>query len=222
MKKIGTLLFVGVLSLGSNAFAQTGASMKTKPTIVFVHGLWADGSSWGKVINPLVDQGYKVISVQNPTTSLADDVTATKRAIDRADGDVVLVGHSWGGSVITEAGADPRVKALVYVAAFAPDTGETAGSLSESVAKTILASFVQQPASKSVFGDVGVNAAWKTKPSWYVIASEDHAINPELEMKMAKRANAKTTTLKSSHVAMLSKPKEVLAVIMDAAKSVSK
>src|SRR6516165_3568077 len=143
MKKIGILVLVSVLFLGSNAFAQTGA-MKTKPTIVFVHGLWADGSCWSKVINPLVDQGYKVISVQNPTTSLADDVTATKRAIDRADGDVVLVGHSWGGSVITEAGADPRVKALVYVAAFAPDTGETAGSLSESVAKTILPSFVQE------------------------------------------------------------------------------
>src|SRR5262249_17601280 len=221
MKKIGILLFVGALSLGSSAFAQTGASMNTKPTIVLVHGLWADGSSWSKVINPLVDQGYKVIAVQNPTTSLADDVTATKRAIDRADGDVVLVGHSWGGSVITEAGADPRWKALVYVAAFAPDKGETAGSLAESVPKTILPSFVQdaggfltlsregvakgfagdltpqeqdvvyavqQPASKSVFGDVGVNAAWRTKPSWYVIASEDHAINPELEMKMAKKS----------------------------------
>src|SRR5262245_57196337 len=254
MKKVGILVFVGVLSLGSNAFAQTGDSKNTKPTIVFVHGLWADGSSWSKVINPLVDKGYKVISVQNPTTSLEDDV-ATKRAIDRADGDVILVGHSWGGSVITEAGADPRVKALVYVAAFAPDKGETAGSLAESVPKTILPSFVQdaggfltlsregvakgfagdltpkeqdvvyavqQPASKSVFGDVGVNAAWKTKPSWYVVASEDNAINPELEMKMAKRANAKTTTLKSSHVAMLSKPNEVLDVIMDAAKSVSK
>src|SRR5262245_42999048 len=142
MKKVGILVFVGVLSLGSNAFAQTGDSKNTKPTIVFVHGLWADGSSWSKVINPLVDKGYKVISVQNPTTSLEDDV-ATKRAIDRADGDVILVGHSWGGSVITEAGADPRVKALVYVAAFAPDKGETAGSLAESVPKTILPSFVQ-------------------------------------------------------------------------------
>jgi pimeloyl-ACP methyl ester carboxylesterase len=255
MKKIGILVFVGALSLGSNAFAQTGGSMNKKPTIVFVHGLWADGSSWSKVINPLVDKGYKVISVQNPTTSLADDVTATKRAIDRADGDVILVGHSWGGSVITEAGADPRVKALVYVAAFAPDKGETAGSLAESVAKTILPDFVQnangfltlsregvakgfagdlsrkeqdvvyavqQPASKSVFGDVGVNAAWKTKPSWYVVASKDNAINPELEKRMAKRANAKTTILESSHVAMLSKPKEVLAVILDAANSVSK
>src|SRR5262249_50634451 len=189
MKKIGILLFVGVLSLSSNAFAQTGDSMKTKPTIVFVHGLWADGSSWSKVINPLVDQGYKVISVQNPTTSLADDVTATKRAIDRADGDVILVGHSWGGSVITEAGADPRVKALVYVAGAAREKGDTAVSRAESFPKTIFPSFfqdaggfltfwregvakgfagdlspkeqdvvcaVQNPASKSVFGDVGV------------------------------------------------------------------
>src|ERR1700741_4334877 len=259
MKKTTKTLLVGVVAgvlfLGSNAVSQTGDSMNKKLTIVFVHGLWADGSCWSKVIDPLVDKGYKVISVQNPTTPLEDDVAATKRALDRAEGDVVLVGHSWGGSVITEAGADPRVKALVYVAAFAPVTGESEGSLSESVAKTILPSFVQesnilltlsrervakafaadltpkeqdvvyavqQPASKSVFGDVGVNAAWRTKPSWYVIASEDHAINPELEMKMAKRANAKTTTLKSSHVAMLSKPKEVLAVIVDAAKSVSK
>jgi pimeloyl-ACP methyl ester carboxylesterase len=255
MKKIGILVFVSVLSLASNAFAQTGDSMKSKPTIVFVHGLWADGSSWSKVINPLVDKGYKVIAVQNPTTSLADDVEATKRAIDRADGNVILVGHSWGGSVITEAGADPRVKALVYVAAFAPDKGETAASLAESVAKTVLPDFVQnangsltlsregvtkgfagdlsrkeqdvvyavqQPASKSVFGDVGANAAWKTKPSWYVVASKDNAINPELEKRMAKRANAKTTILESSHVAMLSKPKEVLAVILDAANSVSK
>jgi pimeloyl-ACP methyl ester carboxylesterase len=255
MKKVGILVFVSVLSLASNAFAQTGDSNNTKPTIVFVHGLWADGSSWGKVINPLVDKGYKVISVQNPTTSLADDVEATKRALDRADGNVVLVGHSWGGSVITEAGADPRVKALVYIAAFAPDKGETAASLAESVAKTVLPDFVQnangsltlsregvtkgfagdlsrkeqdvvyavqQPASKSVFGDVGANAAWKTKPSWYVVASKDNAINPELEKRMAKRANAKTTILESSHVAMLSKPKEVLAVILDAANSVSK
>ena len=219
MKKVGILGLAGVLFVGSNAFAQTGDSKNTKPTIVFVHGLWADGSSWSKVINPLVDKGYKVISVQNPTTSLEDDVTATKRAIDRADGDVVLVGHSWGGSVITEAGADQRVKALVYVAAFAPDKGETASSLAESVAPTILPGFVQnangyltlsregvakgfagdlspkeqdvvyavqQPASKSVFGDVGVNAAWRTKPSWYVVASEDNAINPDLEKRMAK------------------------------------
>jgi pimeloyl-ACP methyl ester carboxylesterase len=241
--------------LGSKAFAQTRSSMNTKPRIVFVHGLWADGSCWNKVINPLVDKGYKVISVQNPTTSLEDDVAATKRAIDRADGDVILVGHSWGGSVITEAGTDQHVKALVYIAAFAPDKDETAASLTESVAPTILPGFVQNangyltlsregvakafagdlspkeqdvvyavqlPASQRVFGDVGVNAAWKTRPSWYVVASEDKAINPELEKRMARRANAKTTILKTSHVAMLSKPNEVLDVILDAAKSVSK
>ena len=249
------LIFVSVLFPASDAFAQIGGSMNTKPTIVFVHGLWADGSCWSKVISPLVDKGYKVISVQNPTTSLEDDVAATKRAIDRADGDVILVGHSWGGSVITEAGSDPRVKALVYIAAFAPDKGETAAALGESVNPTILPSFiqnangyltlsregvakafaadlspkeqdlvyaVQEPAFQKVFGDVGVNAAWKTKPSWYVVASEDNAINSELEKRMAKRANAKTTILKSSHVAMLSKPNEVLEVILDAAKSVSK
>ena len=251
----GIVGLVSAVRLGSTTVAQPGGSMNAKPTIVFVHGLWADGSCWSKVINPLVDQGYTVISVQNPTTSLNDDVAATKRAIDRAGGEVVLVGHSWGGSVITEAGADPRVKALVYIAAFAPDKGETAGSLGESVGPTILPKFVQnangyltlsregvakafasdlsqqeqdvvyavqEPASQSVFGDVGVNAAWKTKPSWYVVASEDNAINPELEKRMAKRANAKTTVLKSSHVAMLSKPDEVLGVILDAAKSVGK
>src|SRR4030095_8096032 len=147
MKKTTKTLLAGVVAgalfLGSNAFAQTGDSKNTKPTIVFVHGLGADVSSWNKVINPLVDKGYKVISVQNPTTSLEDDVAATKRGIDRADGDVILVGHSWGGSVITEAGADPRVKALVYIAAFAPDKGETAASLGKSVAPTILPGFIQ-------------------------------------------------------------------------------
>jgi hypothetical protein len=255
MKRVSVLLFVGALFLGSIAVAQTADSTNTRLTIVFVHGLWADGSSWSKVINRLVDKGYKVISVQNPTTSLEDDVAATKRAIDRADGDVILVGHSWGGSVITEAGADPRVKALVYIAAFAPDKGESVASLGESVAPTILPGFiqkangyvtlsregvaqafagdlspkeqdmvyaVQQPAFEKVFGGVGVNAAWRSKPSWYVVASEDKAINPELEKRMAKRANARTTILASSHVAMLSKPNEVLEVILDAAKSVGK
>lgn len=248
-------IMAGVLFLGSNVVAQTGDSMNKKLTIVFVHGLWADGSCWSKVIAPLVDKGYKVLSVQNPTTSLDDDVAATKRVLDRADGDIVLVGHSWGGSVITEAGADPRVKALVYIAAYAPDKGETVGSLTESVAPTLLPGFlqnssgyltlskdgvvkafatdlspkeqdlvyaVQPPAFQKVFSGVGVNAAWRTKPSWYVVASEDNTINPELEKRMAKRANAKTTILKSCHVVMLSKPNEVLDVIMDAVKSVGK
>jgi pimeloyl-ACP methyl ester carboxylesterase len=250
MKKLAFVALVGVLFLSSGASARVGDSPNTRPTIVFVHGLWADGSSWNKLVNPLVAKGYKVISVQNPTTSLEADVAATRRAIDRADGDVILVGHSWGGFVISEAGADPRVKALVYIAAFAPDKGETVASLSESAPPTVLSGFlqnangfltlsregvakafaaelsqeeqdvvyaVQQPAFHSVFGDVGVNAAWKTKPSWYVVASEDKTINPDLERRMAKRANAKTTVLKTGHVAMLSKPNEVLDVILDAA-----
>src|SRR5215467_12846691 len=250
-----SLLLVSVFISFSSAFAQTGGSMKKKVTIVLVHGLWADGSSWNKLINPLVDKGYEVISVQNPTTSLEDDVTATKRALDRAGGDVILVGHSWGGFVITEVGVDPRVQALVYIAAFAPDKGETAASLGKSASPTILSGFtknangyltlsregvakafagdltqkeqdvvyaVQEPAFQKVFADVVSNAAWKTKPSWFVVSSEDNAINPDLEKRMAKRANAKTTILKSSHVAMLSKPDEVLEVILDAAKSVGK
>jgi pimeloyl-ACP methyl ester carboxylesterase len=144
MRALSLLLLIGTLFLTSNTAAQTGDSMSTKPTVVFVHGLWADGSSWAKVLNPLVDQGYKVIAVQNPTTSLADDVGATRTAIDRAGGDVILVGHSWGGFVITEAGSDPRVKALVYIAAFAPDKGETVPSLSEQFAATELQKFLQQ------------------------------------------------------------------------------
>ena len=247
MKQKSLLLLVAILFMTSNSFAQSG---NTKPTIVFVHGLWADGSSWNKVISPLVDKGYKVLSVQNPTTSLEEDVAATKRAIDRAGGDVILVGHSWGGFVITEAGADPRVKGLVYIAAFAPDKGETVASLSESVSPTTLSTYlqnangfltisregvgkafasdlsakdqdfvfaVQQPAFHKVFGEVAVNAAWRSKPSWYVVASEDKTINPDLEARMAKRANAKTTVLKAGHIAMLSKPNEVLSVILDAA-----
>ncbi|WP_206026419.1 alpha/beta hydrolase [Roseimicrobium sp. ORNL1] len=229
--------------------------MNAKPTIVLVHGLWADGSSWNKVITPLVEDGFEVISVQNPTTTLEDDVAAANAAIERAKGDVILVGHSWGGFVITESGAHPKVKGLVYVAAFAPDKGETVPTLSANAAPTKLSDFlketnglltvskegvfkvfagdlpkseqeviyvVQQPASPKVFAGVGQQAAWKTKPSWYVVASQDKTINPELEAWMAKRAKSKTTVLEASHVAMLSKPKEVLEVILDAVQSTSK
>ena len=255
MKAFTMAVLAGTLIFVVSSFAQTGQNMNLKPTIVFVHGLWADGSSFAKLIGPLTAKGYKVIAVQNPTTSLEDDVAATKSAIDRAGGDVILVGHSWGGFVITEAGADPRVKALVYIAAFAPDKGETIPSLSEKAAPTELQKFlqqtngtltvsregvakvfagdlpaieqdvvfaVQQPTSPKVFAGVAENASWRNKPSWYVVASEDKTINPELEQMMAKRAGSKTTVLKASHVAMLSKPAEVLAVILEAAQSVNK
>jgi pimeloyl-ACP methyl ester carboxylesterase len=255
MKLLTLLISTAVLSLACTVFSQNTAPMNTKPTIVFVHGLWADGSSWNKVITPLIEEGFQVISVQNPTTSLEEDVAATNAAIERTEGAVLLVGHSWGGFVITEAGAHPRVKGLVYVAAFAPDKGETVPTLSANAAPTKLSDFlkktndvltvsregvaeafagdlpkkeqdliyaVQQPAAPKVFAGVGQHAAWKTKPSWYVVASKDKTINPELEAWMARRANAKTTIVETSHVAMVSKPKEVLEVILDAAKSAGK
>lgn len=249
------VVLVLTLLSASGIIAQTGDPKNTKPTIILVHGAWADGSSWSKQINPLEDAGYKVIAVQNPTTSLADDVAATMTAIDRAGGDVILVGHSWGGFVITEAGTDPRVKALVYVASFAPDKGETITSLGEKAAPTELGKFLQQtngtltltregvaksfagdlsakdqsvvfavqlPASPKIFAEAALNPSWKTKPSWFVVAAEDKAIDPELQKMMAKRAGSKTTIVKASHVPMLSKPNEVLGVILDAAKNVGK
>lgn len=255
MKMLAFAISTIVCSLAANVFSQNAATTDTKPTIIFVHGLWADGSSWHKVIPLLLDKGFEVISVQNPTTTLEEDVAAANAAIERTKGAVILVGHSWGGFVITEAGVHPRVKGLVYVAAFAPDKGETVPTLSANAAPTKLADFLkntngvltvtkegvakafsgdltpdeqsliyvtQQPASPKVFAGVGEHAAWRTKPSWYVVASEDKTINPELEKWMAKRANAKTTILASSHVAMLAKPQEILEVILDAAQSIEK
>jgi len=255
MKNFSVVLFSTTLLFFCNLNAQNIKSNSMKPAIIFVHGLWADGSSWDKVIPSLLEKGYPVISVQNPTTSLEDDVAATQRAIKLAGGDVILVGHSWGGFVITQAGDDPHVKALVYVAAYAPDEGETVLTVSEKASQTQLTSYlvntdgfitlskdgvikafanslptgeqnmifsVQQPASQNVFKGVATHIAWKQKPSWYIVASEDHSISPDLERLMAKRANAKTTELNSPHVAMLAKPKEVLGVIMEAVEAAGK
>jgi pimeloyl-ACP methyl ester carboxylesterase len=251
MKSFMFFLFSAAFTSGSGSY---GSVVPGKPTIIFVHGLWADGSSWSKVMPELVEQGYKVISVQNPTTSLEDDVAATKRAIDIAGGDVILVGHSWGGMVITEAGNDPRVKALVYVAAYAPEKGETVPSLSEKAAQTELSKYlqaadgfvtltkdgvakvfandlspkeqemvfaVQVACSPTVFNGVCSNPAWKEKPTWYIVASGDKTIHPDLERLMAARAKAKTTELASCHVAMLAQPKKVLEVILEAAGQAS-
>ena len=227
----------------------------TTKTVVLVHGAWADGSSWNKVIPLLQAKGFKVISVQNPLTSLADDVAATKRVIDDQSGPVILVGHSWGGMVITQAGDDPKVAALVYVAAFAPDEGQAAADLGkdlppppgqasvhpgaggflwltpEGVAKdfasdlpatqTKVMAATQKPISAKALEEKVSTAAWKTKPSWFVVAEKDRMIQPDLERAMAKEIKASTTTLPTSHVAMLSHPKEVAAVILRAAASAS-
>src|SRR5882724_2037133 len=244
--------------LGATAAAITfwvGAAEVTPSqpvkNIVLVHGAFADGSSWAKVIPILQAKGYNVTAVQNPLTSFADDVAATNRALALQDGPVILVGHSWAGVVITEAGMDPKVVGLVYVAAFGPDQGEAvselgkayppppalmapivdqqgfmtlpteavvkhfASDLPASEARVIAAT--QVPINISAF-DAKVSAvAWKTKPSWYIVSKLDEAIAPDEERFFAKRMKATTTELNTSHVAMLSQPKAVAAVIMDAA-----
>lgn len=219
--------------------------------IVLVHGAFADGSSWSKVITLLQARGYNVTSVQNPLTSFEDDVAATKRALAAQDGPVVLVGHSYGGVVITEAGNDPKVVGLVYVAAFAPDAGQSIVDISKDFPKPIgldkvvpqedgflllsadgvetgfaqdlskeeqaVVIAVQPQTHGSIFVAQPTQAAWHSKPSWYIVATEDHMIAPEQEVSMARQLNATTTSLPSSHVVMLSHPKEVAKVIEDAA-----
>ena len=219
--------------------------------VVLVHGAWADGSSWAKVIPLLEERGLHVVAVQNPLTGLADDVAATKRAIDAQDGPVLLVGHSYGGAVITEAGNNPKVVRLMYVAAFGPDTGESVATTANNFApapvgpevrpiednyliltgkgvaedfaqdlssaeKRVLAA-TQAPTAGPAFAAPISEAAWRNKPSWYVVAERDRMINPDYERFAAKRMGAKTLSLPSSHVPMLSKPKEVAAFIAEAA-----
>jgi pimeloyl-ACP methyl ester carboxylesterase len=234
----------------ASAFA-TGAAAQGVKNVVLVHGAWADGSSWSKVIPLLQAKGLHVVAVQNPLNSLADDVAAAKRAIALQDGPVILVGHSYGGVVITEAGNDPKVVGLVYVAAFAPGDGESAGSISKPYPPTPIGSELrpdaqgfllitpkgiaedfaqdlsdkekqlltatQGPTAAAVLGATITTAAWKTKPSWFVIASNDRAIPPELEKAEAAAIKATSITLASSHVVMLSHPKEVADLIEQAA-----
>lgn len=233
--------------------AVAGAASVADPikNVVLVHGAWADGSSWAKVIPLLEERGLHVVAVQNPLSSLADDVAATKRIIDAQDGPVVLVGHSYGGAVISEAGNNPKVARLVYVAAFGPDTGESVATTAKAFAPAPVASEVrpiadgfvvltmkgvmddfaqdlsllekrllvatQAPTSGSVFGAAMTDAAWRNKPSWYLVAENDRMINPDYERFAAKRMGAKTLALPTSHVPMLSKPEEVAALIGEAA-----
>lgn len=224
-----------------------------KPTVILVHGAFADGSGWGDVI-PLVEKaGYEVTAVQNPLTSFADDVATTRRLIDAQQGAVVLVGHSYGGAVITKAAVGAsNVKALVYVAAFAPDTGENLQSLLEKYPSKIGAALVpdaagflyidrtkfkeafaadvsdrdlsilaaaQKPINSQTFGQVYETPAWKEIPSWYLIATNDQAINPTLQRVFAERMKATTREVNSSHVPFMSNPTAVADIIDDAAKA---
>jgi len=248
MKRTAIAFAATILSAAAlNAGAATPAS---DTTVVLVHGAFADGSSWDKVIPILQAKGVKVVAVQNPLSSLADDVAAAKRVIDAQTGKVVLVGHSWGGMVITEGGAHDKVKALVYVAAFAPSVGEAAGAQgknyaappgvstfvadaggylwlpAESVAQNFaqdvppataaLITATQGPIAAKAFGEVTSVAAWKTKPSYFIVAAKDRMIAPELQADTAKKINAVTTTLQTSHVPMVSQPAKVAEVILAA------
>jgi pimeloyl-ACP methyl ester carboxylesterase len=235
-----------------DGFAMSVSSQATKPTIVLVHGAFADATSFQELISLLQEKHYSVVAVQNTLTSFDADIATTKRLIDAQKGPVVVVGHSYGGAVITGAAAgNANVRALVYIAAFAPDANEpiaalqgnysppalstalvpdAAGFLYVDTAKfravvaqdlpvrlTRIAAATQKPVINTVFGASTPQVAWRTISTWYMVASEDHAINPDLERFYAKRMNAHTTEVRSSHVMYISHPAEVAKVIEEAA-----
>jgi pimeloyl-ACP methyl ester carboxylesterase len=246
---VGALLF----GFGEVAMSQTSQPGNVR-NVVLVHGGWVDGSGWEGVYKALKKSGYAVTIVQEATTSLADDVATTKRAIASQNGPVILVGHSYGGTVITEAGNDPKVVGLVYVAAFAPDKGESVSTLIKDpvpgapvppilppVDGYLLLDKAKFPASFA--GDVslekasfmadsqvpwGVNAlsgtisepAWRTKPSWYLLTTDDKMIPPAAQRLMAQRAGATVVEVKASHAIFVSQPQAVASLIEKAAKGV--
>ena len=241
------------LELGLPTFGAAASNQVRN--IVLVHGAFADGSGWRGVYNQLTARGYKVSIVQNPLTSFEDDVAATRRVLARQDGPAILVGHSYGGTVITEAGDDPKVAGLVYVAAFAPEIGQSTLDQYAQVppppnfqpdvqpdgfaylkADTFHAGFAadtspedgaflrdaQVPIAMKALETKVSKAAWKTKPSWYVVATEDGAIAPELLRSTAQRIGAVTTEVKGSHVVFLTQPTAVADTIDQAAKGAVK
>jgi pimeloyl-ACP methyl ester carboxylesterase len=226
--------------------------MATKPSIVFAHGLWADGSCFSKLIPTLQAEGHEVIAAQNSLDTLKGDVAAVHKALGRVSSPAVLVGHSYGGTVITAAGNDKRVAALVYICALAPDADETSQSQQDKFPRTDVFGHIEvadgrvwlkpsgiacfagdlpEQEQKLVWATQGVpdadlfnqkleGAAWKSKPSWYIVGTNDRTVHPELQRFVAKRMKASVHEVASSHVPMLSQPKFVLDVIRAAAKSV--
>jgi pimeloyl-ACP methyl ester carboxylesterase len=255
MKHLKTCLaFAAAFSLISTVVPASAEPLKN---IVLVHGAWVDASGWKPVYDILTREGFHVSMVQEPETSFADDVTAAKRVLDLQDGPTLLVGHSYGGSIITEAGVHPNVAGLVYVAAHAPDVGEDEGSLGKKTPSVLAktegaikvtpdqytylnptafpklfapdlprerAEFVarsQVLAAKQVFTTPLTAAAWKTKPSWGIVAGGDQIINPDLERWYYERAKSHTTVIPgASHSVYESHPKEVAAIITNAARTV--
>jgi len=224
----------------------------TASNVVLVHGAYADGSSWADVIAPLQEAGLSVTSVQNPLTSLADDVAATRRALDLQDGPTVLAGHSWAGTVISEAGDHPAVSGLVYVAARAPDAGEDYaalagryptppasagltfsngfGQLSEDAFLRFFANGVDPVRARVLYAAQGriadglfasrtTVAAWRDKPSWYAVSTDDHTTSPDLERFLARRMHAVTIEVPSGHLSLVTHPQEIVGLILEAARA---
>jgi pimeloyl-ACP methyl ester carboxylesterase len=225
-------------------------SVPEAKNVVLVHGLFADGSCWSDVIARLQRKGLQVTAVQNPLTTLQESVEATQRVLALQQGPTVLVAHSFGGMILTEAGVDPKVSALVYVAARAPDAGEDyaalargfpappasagivfsddegrlseeaflrdfAGDLPAEKARVLYA--VQAPFKRALLAGKTTHAAWRSKPSWYAVSTEDRTINPELQRFMAKRMGAKTIEVKASHLSLISQPDAITSLILEAA-----
>ncbi len=236
-------------SLISTRGMAANAAPPTARNVVLVHGLFADGSCWAEVIARLQAAGLNATAVQNPLTTLPEAVASAERVLARQDGPTVLVGHSFSGMIVTEAGVHPNVSALVYVAARAPDAGEDytalaktyptppasagivfdgdegrlseaaflrdfAGDLPQAKAKVLYA--VQEPFQKALLAGKTTHAAWRTKPSFYAVSTEDRTINPDLERFMAKRMGAKTIEVKASHLSLISHPDEITRLILEA------
>ncbi len=241
-----TLFVVLALATGAPVHAQERGQVRN---IVLVHGAWADGSGWQRIHDILRARGYNVSVVQNPLTSLADDVAAVDRVLARQDGATLLVGHSYGGVVITEAGDAANVAGLVYVAAFVPDAGESVAKLIEGgepaplqpstdgflffnpaifpqafahdvpTAQGVFLAASQVPPAGVAFGTPVSHAAWKNRRSWYVVATEDRVIPPAAQRQMATRANAAITEVRGSHAVYISQPEAVAEVIDAAARA---
>ena len=230
-------------------------SKQTKPSIVFCHGIWADGSCFNKVISALQAEGYEVIAAQYGLDTPEEDVAAVNRTLGRVSSPAILVGHSYGGSIITAAGTDDRVAGLIYISALAPDETETSQSLQDQFPVTDVFNYIEVTDGRIWLLPEGVQAfagdlseqeqklvwathyppaadlleqqkldevAWKSKPSWYILAQKDQTVHPDLQRFLAKRMNATTVETNSSHVIMLSQPDVVIEVIRKAAAEVQK
>jgi len=258
MKTIVKTVLAGSVAVATALSGVSRAQSQGQPVhnIVLVHGAFADGSSWAKVIPILEVRGFHVVAVQNPLTSLSEDVNATRRMIAMQDGPVILVGHSWGGAVISEVGDDPRVAGLVYVAAFVPDAGTSANEASAPFGATagqnaiqvdsrhfawmseegVLNSFadglpmaerrlvlaVQGQTYGPMFDEKLTHAAWKSKPSWHVIATKDHTLSPAMQEAGAKKSGGTAISIPACHLAMLQEPQRVADLITEAAKGAAK